>query len=657
MSEQPLLALAREAGLLVEWTDAAGRSHTVSRETVHAVLSALGYPASSAALVRDSHQRLLIEKRAPRRTIVATPGEPTTLPARSDHAKLTLEHGTETSIRLRRSRDGVVSLTAPQELGYHRLEVEDREHVLAVTPAKVSHSSARKWGLAVQLYALRGGRTKGFGDFSALAELAKTAGQVGADALAISPIHAGLPGAVRSYSPYSPSSRFVLNPLFAAIPSGHDALERRSLIAWRAASQAKLDALDRAYEQFVTNSPARREFEDFVRDGGPRLLSHARFEALHTRFAASGRIDWRSWPIEYRNANSADATRLGRSDPELERHLFRQWLAHRDLAHAQKTARDAGMGIGLIADLAVGIDPRGSHAWSAPQELLNDLSVGAPPDALGPNGQDWGLTTLSPFAMRSDGYRSFIETLRASMRHAGGIRVDHAMGLMRLWVIPSGAPSSQGVYLSYPFEDLLRLLTLEAVRNRSVIIAEDLGTVPAGFRDRIAAAGLFGMRVLLFERNRDGSFVQPTKWHKSACALPTTHDLPTLAGWWRGRDLAWRAKVSDGFDAGAAKRLREEDREQLWQSLIRSRCANGTRPAYNREQAVVDAAIAFVGRSASKLALIPLEDVAGEIEQPNLPGTVDEHPNWRRRLPSRNGLAARRPRERLAAIAKRRSRR
>lgn len=658
MSERALVALAKEAGLNVDWIDAAGQKQSVSQETLRAVLSALGFPADNPAAVHDSRGRLMKEKRAPPKMIVATAGKLVELAARSQRGELTHEHGAKTPIEFRQVRDGVVTFRAPRALGYHSLEVGGRQHSLAVAPARAFQLHGRTWGLAAQLYALRGGRTSGFGDFAALARLARKAARQGADAIAISPIHAGMPGTIEHYSPYSPSSRFVLNPLFAAVSNGAKALDQNALIAWHTASKAKLDALDLAYEQFVGNSRARPAFEKFVHDGGVRLLSHARFEALHARFAASGRTDWRRWPAQYRNANSADSTRLGRGDGdhELERHLFRQWLADRHLTNAQKTARESGMTIGVIADLPVGMDPRGSHAWSAPQELLAGLSIGAPPDALGPDGQDWGLTTLSPFAARADGYASYIATLRASMRHAGGIRIDHAMGMMRLWVIPNGAPSGKGVYLTCPFDDLLRLLILESVRNQSIVIAEDLGTVPPGFRGRIAQAGLLGMRVLFFERDRDGPFKAPSKWDRETCALSTTHDLPTLAGWWRARDLAWRAKISNGFDADSARKSRERDRERLWRALTQSRCAKGPKPPEVEKQVVVDSAIAFIGRTASKLAIVPIEDIAGEIEQPNLPGTVEEHPNWCRRLPSGNGLGTARARRRLGLIARERPR-
>jgi 4-alpha-glucanotransferase len=658
VSDRALKALAREAGLAIEWVDATGRKQTVSPETLRSVLSALGLPAHNSAAIEDSRRRVQIDKRALAKTIVATVGTTVQLATRSRHATLTLEQGTTISLPFRRSRDGLMTFTAPQQAGYHRLEIDNHEHVLAVAPSRAFEPNARMpWGISVQIYALRGGRTKAFGDFSDLAKFARTAGRNGADAVAVSPLHAGLPGVVEHYSPYSPSSRFALNVLFAATPRDGEKLDRQMLIAWRAASEAKLKALDRAYELFLRNSRARSELEMFVRAGGSRLLSHARFEALHARFAASGRTDWRRWPAPYRNANSADATRLGRGDRELERHLFRQWLADTHLSRAQKSAKDTGMTIGIIADLAVGLDPRGSHAWSAPHELLNNLSVGAPPDALGPEGQDWGLTTLCPFAMRADGYASYLATLRASIRHAGGIRVDHAMGLTRLWVIPRGASSVNGAYLSYPFEDLLRLLILESARNRAVVIAEDLGTVPPGFRERIAQAGLLGMRVLLFERKRNGSFKAPSNWDRAACALTTTHDLPTVSGWWRARDLDWRERISKNLGGGAAQQGRASDREQLWRSFKRSHCAAGPKPPPAEEQGVVDAAITFVGKTRSKLAIVPIEDIIGEIEQPNLPGTVDEHPNWRRRLPPHNGLDKARARRRLEILASERRRR
>jgi 4-alpha-glucanotransferase len=295
------------------------------------------------------------------------------------------------------------------------------------------------------------------------------------------------------------------------------------------------------------------------------------------------------------------------------------------------------MPIGLIADIAVGIDRTGSQAWSTPHELLGNLSVGAPPDTFNSAGQNWGLTTFSPTALRATGYDGFIATLRAGMQHAGGIRIDHAMGLRRLWVLPEGAPPQDGVYLSYPFNDLVRLIALESALHQCIVIGEDLGTVPEGFRSQISAAGILGMRVLWFERDRDGRFVSPENWDVQAAALTTTHDLPTIAGWWRERDIDWAVKLRRKMRLGNARserRDRKRDRGLLWHACVQAGSARGPEPPPNQPDAAVEAAVSYVSKTPCLMAMAAAEDIVAEVEQPNFPGTISQHPNWRRRLPA-----------------------
>jgi 4-alpha-glucanotransferase len=294
------------------------------------------------------------------------------------------------------------------------------------------------------------------------------------------------------------------------------------------------------------------------------------------------------------------------------------------------------MPIGLIADLAVGTDGGGSHAWSRQREILPDLSVGAPPDVFSPLGQDWGLTAFSPLEMRADGFTAFRELLRAAFRNSGGVRVDHVMGLQRLWVVPRGAGPQDGAYLRYPLDDLLRLLALESLRHRSIVIGEDLGTLPHGFHDRMDAAGILGMRVLWFEQEPDGRFRPPRNWSPMAAAMTTTHDLPTVVGWWCGHDIDWRERLSLFPEADTAAKERERrqaDRNALWTTFLESGAATTDQPGPDQTGPVVDAALKHVGSAACRLAILPVEDALALPEQPNLPGTTDGHPNWRHRLP------------------------
>jgi 4-alpha-glucanotransferase len=489
-------------------------------------------------------------------------------------------------------------------------------------------------GLAVQLYALRG--SNGFGDLGALARFAREAAPLGIDALAVSPLHAPFLAAIDDISPYAPSSRLFLNALYAAEDVPDDG--RDGLVDWPRAARAKLARLRSAYAR----APVVQADE--------RLRDHARFEAFDAHFRAQGLYRWQDWPTAYRNPRSAEVEAFAQSHgDEVRFHIFLQGLVDKSLAEAQVTARDAGMAIGLIADIAVGMSPNGSHAWSAPDEVLRGLTIGAPPDIFNPQGQNWGLTALSPAAPRE----AFARTWDAAMRHAGGVRIDHAMGLNRLWVIPDGAGAHEGVYLRYPMQTLLALLGERSRHHRAIVIGEDLGTVPDGFREAARAAGMLGMEVLWFQR--DGRrFLAPDRWSAHAAALTTTHDLPTVAGWWRGRDIDWLEKLgrkSEHGDIAAERWAREEDRAHLW-----SMTGHGLEPSPEETERVVEAALSFVGRTPCEIAIVPIEDILGVAEQPNIPGTINEHPNWRRRLPPGDTLASETARANLAALMRERSR-
>ncbi|HYZ34894.1 MAG TPA: 4-alpha-glucanotransferase, partial [Crenalkalicoccus sp.] len=410
---------------------------------------------------------------------------------------------------------------------------------------------------------------------------------------------------------------------------------------------------------FEQAAPAEREaLEWFRQERGDPLETHARFEALHAEQFSKGRWHWRDWPAELRDPRSpAVSAFAARHAEEVAFHAYMQWRADRSLEAAQRATREAGMSIGLIADLAVGADSGGSHCWSRQDETLIGLSIGAPPDLLSTKGQKWGLAAFSPQGLRRNGFGAFLEMLRAAMRHAGGVRIDHALGLRRLWVVPEGAEAKDGAYLGFPQRDLLRLIALESRRHAALVLGEDLGTIPEGFQDELAQVGILGMRVLWFERDGE-RFTQPRTWSRSAAAMTSTHDLPTLAGWWAGRDLEWRTKLDL---AGGPERQAQEgnarfrDRYLLWDAMRESGAAQGDPPPDDDGATFADAATRHVASAASDVAIIPIEDVLALEEQPNLPGTMDaQHPNWRRRLPetAERLLEAPRVAARLAGIAK-----
>jgi len=653
MSDLRLRALAEAAGIAAQWTDAAGETHRTPPDVMRTLLAALDLASESPAQIEDSIAALAAEEAAAP-LVTGVVGEPTALPGeRRGPWRVALEHGGT----LAGEAEGRLTLPPIGEPGYHRLECAGGEITLAIAPPACfgltqTTAGPRAWGLAAQLYGLRRGGDGGLGDLGALARLARGAARRGAAAIAISPLHALFAADPRRYSPYAPSSRLFLNALHAdpailgesalaaaVARSGVHAMARQlealDLVDWPAASRLRLSLFRALYEGF----PGDPEFDRFRAEEGEALESHARFEALHAHLLARdpARWHWRDWPPELRDPRGAGVAQFAEAHAaEVRFHAFLQWIARRSLAAAQEAARGGGAAIGLIADLAVGADGAGSQAWSRQAEILSGVSIGAPPDALGPLGQDWGVAAFSPRGLRRGGHRAFLEMLRAAMRSAGGLRIDHVMGLGRLWLVPQGATPRDGAYLGYALQDQLRLLALESWRHRCIVVGEDLGTVPAGFRELLGEACIMGLRVLWFERDAAGGFVPPARWTRDAVAVTTTHDLPTVAGWWEGRDLAWRARlnlIAEQESAAGLRAARARDRRLLWRALRESGAATGRAPAASRGDLAAHAAAQHVGSAACALALLPLEDALGLTEQPNLPGTVETHPNWRRRLP------------------------
>jgi 4-alpha-glucanotransferase len=622
MNEQAVRARACEAGLAIDWVDAMGRPQQVKTEALRRILDSLDVPQDG------SDVRPLVTARVGAR--IELPGLATEV---DTPAELVLEDGSVRSVTIRGGK--VATVPAIGEAGYHRLRLADREITLAVAPARCVTleevgAGRRMWGVAAQVYGLRRAGDGGIGDAGAVRDLAEAAARRGADAVALSPVHSLFAADPARHGPYSPSSRLFLNPLYGDPSIVFDperlashavvADEQAPLIDWTAASAAKFAMLRRLFDDFTNRdlavgTPLAADFERFVQAGGDALHEHALFEALHAERPGN----WVDWPAGWRQGD-ATAVRY---------HLFLQWIAARSFAAAQTAARAAGMRIGLIGDLAIGMDRAGSHAWARQSDLLLGLSIGAPPDIFNPRGQDWGLTGFSPRALLTRGFEPFLATLRAALAHAGGVRIDHIMGLMRLWLVPRGAPASEGAYLAYPLEDFLRLLALESHRHGAVVIGEDLGTVPPGFRARLRRAGIAGMDVMWFERTRL-SYRKPGRWRRDAVAMTTTHDLPTVAGWWSGEDIRTRRTL--GLGNASEEEERRQDRVRLWRAFTAAGAAQGVPPPVDRPAAAVDAALGYVAQSPAPLMLAPLEDLLGLAAQPNLPGTIDEHPNWRRRL-------------------------
>ena len=552
--------LAKAAGIAVDWIDAADQPQRVSIGSLRRILDGLGYPNGSKGEIAESRKRLRDLTGEARAFYTATVGAPIAI--------------------------GATRLPAMYEPGYHRLNANGREITVAVAPPRCVTPedlapAARLFGLAVQLYSLRRLGDDGLGDTGALSDLVTSAAREGADALALSPAHSLFAADPTHYAPYSPSTRLYLNSLYAdpaAVLGAERVAGARSdvvsapdpLIHWPDVASTKHALLRRLYEDFAAKELSQpgnalaSDFMSFEHQGGDRLRDHALFEALHQHwYGERGQWNWVDWPSDWRHPRAGGARHFAREhESEIRFHVFMQWLADRAFRKVQKTARDGGMRIGLISDLAVGMNPCGSHAWSRPNDLLLGLSIGAPPDLFNSRGQNWSLTALSPRALIVSGFEPFIATLRAAMRNAGGVRIDHVMGLSRLWVVPQGASPVDGAYLSYPIKDLLRLIALESHRHRAIVIGEDLGTVQPEFRKRIADFGIAGMDVLWFEREGD-AFLSPSRWRHDAVAMTSTHDLPTVAGWWTGADIATRAAIGLANDKTEAKQRAQGSRHSV----------------------------------------------------------------------------------------------
>jgi 4-alpha-glucanotransferase len=509
---------------------------------------------------------------------------------------------------------------------------------LPVVPQRAYQGAAdtprRTWALAVQLYGVRSRRNWGHGDFTDLASLIDLAADLGAGAVGLNPLHALFDDRAEEASPYFPSSRFFLNPLYIdveAIPEFPGltaaglarevaALRAREFVDYAAVAQAKLHALALAYDAFCQDADAQRhgEFAAFRRERGALLAQYAAFEVLRRRFTAP----WSQWPKRFRAPDEKGLQRLRATEAEtIARSEFVQWIAHRQLAACSARAQQRGLPIGLYLDVAVGVRADGFDAWSDQSFILPAIEIGAPPDLLNTQGQRWGLAGFNPVELRKRDCEPLRRVLAASMRYAGAIRVDHVLGLKRLYLVPRDLRADEGAYVRFPFAAQLSAIAQESHANRCIVIGEDLGTVPDGFRETLAAFGLWSYQVMLFERAADGGFIAPDHYRENALVTFATHDLPTFAGWAAGHDLG--VKRALGLDPGETNHQRAAAKEALGRAMAWRGLPTLDFPSVAK----------FLGDTPSRLLVVSLEDALGLVEQVNIPGTIAEHPNWRRRLP------------------------
>jgi 4-alpha-glucanotransferase len=492
----------------------------------------------------------------------------------------------------------------------------------------------RMWALAVQLYAVRSRRNWGHGDFSDLLSLIDLAADFGASAVGLNPLHSMFDDRGGEASPYSPNSRLFLNPLYIdveAIPefpgiaaAGLEeklaTLRKRDLIDYSAVAEVKWHGLKLAYRFFVEQGlPERRSTFKLFRQAHPLPLARfACFEFLRRELNAP----WWEWPDAWRRGDEAALAQLHVSrEADISLFEFVQWVAHEQLDGCRQRARLRAMPIGLYIDIAVGARTDGFDAWCDQDAALPGIEVGAPPDNLNRHGQNWGLAGFNPLGLERRQFAPFRQLLDAGMRYAGAVRLDHALGLQRLYLIPRGMRADQGTYVRFPFQELLATIALASVQNRCVVVGEDLGTVPALFRETLADWGVWSYQVMLFERTDDGAFAAPESYRPNALVTFATHDLPTFAGWRAHRDLDVKRALN--IEPGESEEDRDRSLEALRQALVRHGFTDTDFPSV----------ASYLADTPSRLLVISMEDLLGVNEQVNVPGTVDEHPNWRRPVP------------------------
>jgi 4-alpha-glucanotransferase len=539
------------------------------------------------------------------------------------------------------THEPAISWPAGLPLGYHRLTLTDatgmvEEAPLIATPERAfTGDFARGWLLAVQLYSIRSARNWGIGDFTDLADLVRLANQFGADGVGLNPLHALFDDRPTDCSPYSPNSRLFLNPLYIDVekipefsadrlPEARETavrLREGDRVPYADVARLKWRGLRAAFDAFVaTASDARRqEFAAFRAERGPLLPRFACFEVLRHRFTGP----WWEWPQEWRQPDETKCAELrnGPDQREVEFVEFVQWTADQQLHAAKALAGQLGMKVGLYLDVAVGVQSNGFDAWNEQVAISRHLAVGAPPDVLNTVGQDWGLAGFNAGGLEAQSFAPFAEMLAASMRHAGAIRLDHVLGLKRLYLVPRGFKPDNGAYVQMPFEALLAAVARESAAHECIVIGEDLGTVPEGFRETMQDWGIWSYLVMMFERDAAGRFRNADHYRPNALVTLNTHDLSTYAGWRSFSDL--KMKLSLGLDPGESEQARWDALGMLDDVL---RCnAIHANDLYS--------VLTFLSRTPSRLLAVSLEDLLGVVDQPNIPGTIDEHPNWRQRLP------------------------
>ena len=664
MYSDNLVQAAQAAGIETGFYDIEGKYYAAKPEVLQEILAALCAETLSDGLFDDV------------KVCAEHSGEAVQLPpAFSAFAEADLrdEQGLGAVVALRADEHGAVWAQLPQlTAGYYTLTAAGgRLRVrLIVAPAAVYQPRQLAWGgrmngITVQLYSLRSARNWGIGDFSDLAELMAYAGSKKLDFVGINPLHALFGARPAFASPYSPSSRERLNPIYldvervGAFSYGErahhwlqqsnirrriEALRTTETVAYTAVWAFKRDALQLAFHAFETEScqaaqDERAAFEAFVAEQGEGLAGYALFEALDQYYARPHphETGWVSWPKAYQNPNSAAVQAFAESHArEVRFYMWLQWLCAQQLREVEEAARRHGVKLGLYGDLAVGAARGSADTWLNRRDYCMEMSVGAPPDPLGPQGQNWNLPPLNPRVLHQTGYEKFIRLLRENMRRCGVLRIDHVMALCRLWWVSGSRSADFGAYVHYRADILFAILALESCRNRCVVVGEDLGTVPDEARYFLNRYQVFSYKVMYFSKNQ-GGFELPQDYPVQALTVVSTHDVAPLAGWWTGQDLHLMRDLGALPDDAAfqtALSQREADKADLFAKLKQSGCLpeDAEMPSESSET-LLSAVHRYAALSSSRLYAVQMENLLGVRDNLNVPGVADGYPNWACKLP------------------------
>lgn len=650
---------AQAAGIALRFINAKGEPETISDETKRALLAVMDTPEGKAPPLPPVQ---VFRGRGKRQLTPQGSGE--------FHWQLISEQGKH----FHGSVQGGEALALPPRLpqGYHQLILrkgrQQWQTRIILAPRRCYlptplEQGEKRWGALVQLYTLRSEHNWGMGDFGDLARMLEQVAAHGGDFVGLNPLHALYPAQPEMASPYSPTSRRWLNVLYIDVSQLEDFQQSRAAQRWwnsaktrralenarasewvdySAVAALKIHALRLAWQAFCQHGEQNSAFRQFVVEGGDHLRYQAAFDGIQAQRQTDDQQawGWTGWPEGWRNAHLPDVQQwCAQHEDEIQFWSWLQWLAQQQFAQCWQRSQQLGMAVGLYRDLAVGVAQGSAETWQDPQLYKLGASVGAPPDRLGPLGQNWSLPPLDPHVMRARGYQPFIDLLRANMRDCGALRIDHVMGLLRLWWIPYGETADKGAYVAYPVEDLLAILALESQRHHCMVIGEDLGTVPKEIVSLLRQSGIFSWKVLWFEQNRDESYRLPQEYPRQSIASASTHDLPTLAGFWDAGDLLLGDKLGLYPGESVLQSLQQQRATQK-QALLDALHQAGALPKRSGKQAAkfamspaLNLAIhRFLAATDSALLGLQPEDWLGMTSPVNVPGTVEQYPNWRRKI-------------------------